>query len=156
MVLTNLENNFYNNLESYIKSKKQEVETDHSINKIKEYENTIKVLRNIFQVRQHKILLRTIQSTGEDKDGMTQEEINLFEDIKSLMESHKSRFETIIEKKTEKTKTKVLKKVKIVKNVPAYTGMDGILYGPFEPEQEKELPEAEVTFLIKAEMAKLG
>ena len=46
--------------------------------------------------------------------------------------------------------------MKIVKNVPVYTGVDGILYGPFEPEQEKELPEAEVNFLIKAEMARLG
>ncbi len=159
MVLADLHDKFYDKLEELVTTKKQELETDHSINNIREFENTVKLLRNIFQMRQQKILLRAIQSTGEDKEGMTTEEISLFEDIKSLMESNKLRFEKVFDNKKvkikNKTETKVLKKVKIVKNVPAYTGVDGTLYGPFEPEQEKVLPEAEVNFLIKAEMAKL-
>ena len=111
MVLSDLNDSFYNDLEKLIKTKKQELETDHSINNIREFENTVKLLRNIFQMRQQKILLRAIQSTGEDKEGMTNEEISLFEDIKSLMMSHKSRFETVFENKREKTENKIKTKV---------------------------------------------
>ncbi|MCC7552210.1 DNA replication complex GINS family protein [Candidatus Micrarchaeota archaeon] len=154
MILTELSEEFYEKVEIFVKQKKEEIEKEHSIIKIREFENTIKLLRTIFQIRQQKILLRTIQSSGDDKDGMTKEEIELFDDVKKLMKNHTQIFETSLENKKEEQK--VLKKVKIVKNVPAYTGIDGSIYGPFAPEQEKELPESEVKFLIKAEMARLG
>lgn len=154
MVLTELSDNFYTNVDTLVKTKREELKKEHSINNIREFENTIKLLREIFQIRQQKILLRTIQSSGEDKDGMTKEEIELFENIKKLMGDHTRIFETSFENKKEEKN--ILKRIKIVKNVPAYTGIDGSIYGPFKPEQEKELPEAEVNFLIKAEMAKLG
>ncbi len=155
MILTDLTDNFYDKLNKFIKEKKETVENEKSMNNLREFENTVKLLRSIFQIRQQKILLRAIQSGGEDKEGMTKEEIELFTQIKQLMSSHTQIFESVLEKRKEQPKAQ-FKKIKILKNVPAYTGADGSIYGPFKPEQEKELPETEVNFLLKADMAKLG
>jgi len=158
MVLVEVDNGFYTQVEDFIKNKQEELASDHSIDKLREFENIVKVLKDIFHLRQQKIVLRALQSTGEDEEGMTAEEEKLFSELTKSMVSYKSKLEALLEKKnigqSKKTEPKQFKRIKILKSVPAYAGKDGNIYGPFEPEQEKELPQPEAEFLIKAEMAK--
>lgn len=43
--------------------------------------------------------------------------------------------------------------VKIKQNIPAYSGIDGNVYGPFETGQRVKLPKEEAEFLLNANMA---
>jgi len=159
MALTVLSSEFYGGVCTFLTTQQDNLKEEQSLMKVKEIENTKKVLEDILRSRQRKILLRALQSTSKDTEGMAPEEVKLYREMRKVIGEHTLIIDNIIAGKKISSISKSIedfKKVKILKNVPAYKGIDGTLYGPYAPHEEKELPVKEAEFLIKTEVAEVA
>ncbi len=153
---------FYGQVDAMLKAKKDTLGKSHTIMDIREYENTAKIVREIHSMRQQKIILRALRlGTHNDTGGMTVEEHHLYDQVCAILEDSKSRFESNFSEKTVSGAaqsgpnggTSSLKKVRFLKEVAAFTGLDNNVYGPFKPGEIGELPESETSALLKARIA---
>ncbi len=160
--LVMLPSDFYAQAELILKSKKESFGKSHSIMDIREYENTAKIVREIHSMRQQKIILRALRlGTHNDTGGMTVEEHHLYDQVCAIIEDSKRRFENSFSEKTtiisttdgHNGRTSSLKNVRFLKEVPAFTGLDNNVYGPFKPGEIGALPESETSALLKGRIA---
>jgi len=148
--LSQLEDNFYSAVAAFIKQKNDEAFSSNSILKIREFENLQKIAAAIKEKREEKIVLMALR--GEKVNGfLTSEERALFEKLVSLLAQFRA---SINEEAGEKSDDGRLK-VKIIKDIEAYKGLDGSVYGPFKQDEVVILPKTEVEWLIKAKMAEM-
>jgi len=148
--LTPLDADFYENASGFLSTKKSEAFASGSALSIKEYENIKKILTTIKERREEKIILMAIRGEGTS-GGLTPEEKKL---LKELSDSVK-KFRESVSDSEEKTLAvpEKKKKVKLLKDVEPYKGLDNSVYGPFKSGDEVELPSAEAEWLLKAKMA---
>lgn len=149
--LSQLEEDFYGTVNAFIKQKKEEAFSSNSILKIREFENLQKIAGAIKEKREEKIVLMALR--GEKINGfLTPEEKALFEKLASLL----AEFHCSIDETTEKKQGSDRLKVKIIKDIEAYKGLDGNTYGPYKQDEIVFLPKTEVEWLIKAKMAEMA
>jgi len=148
--LSSLEENFYQTTAKFLEDKKCEAFSSNSITKIREYENLQKIIAIIKEKREEKILLMALRN--EKINGyLTPEEKVFFENLVKALND----FRNSINQKTETVCESEALKVKVIKDIDAYKGLDGKIYGPFKQDEIVSLPKAEVEWLIKAKLAEM-
>lgn len=148
--LSQVEPDFYQKLKIFIDEKKCNAFSSNSMMKIREYENIQKIVAAIKEKREEKILLMALR--GEKINGyITHEEKILFDKIQLTLMEFRKMINENEEKKCEATELKV----KIIKDIEAYKGLDGNTYGPYKQDEIVSLPKAEVEWLMKAKMAEM-
>jgi DNA replication initiation complex subunit (GINS family) len=140
---------FWSDAAIFIADKKKEAMNGESILAIKEYENIRKIVASIQMRREEKIVLMAVRGE-KDMPGLTKEEGSLLRDISERIHKCRDEVSDIWNgKKTDET----TKKVRILKDIEPYTGLDNNTYGPFSSGDEPLLPLAEAQWLIKSKMA---
>jgi len=159
--LVQLSPDFYTGLEAMVRQKKDALSKTHGIMEIKEFENTLKIIRDIYSIREQKILFKALRTTSHhDSAGMTVEEHQLFDSVVSTLKDSKRNLERFLgdDAQTERLEPEGsnggnIKKVRFLKEVPAFRGLDNNVYGPFKTGDTLELPLSETSALIKGKIA---
>ncbi len=148
--LSQLDDDFYAAADAFIKQKKDEAFSSNSILRIREFENLQKIVAAIKEKREEKIVLMALR--GEKVNGfLTPQEKALFDKLASVLAEFRSSTEAATDKKSQDERLKV----KIIKDIEAYKGLDGNIYGPYKQDEITLLPKTEVEWLIKAKMAEM-
>lgn len=148
--------------------KKQANSTDilSSQRKIKiqqEIDNAVRVLKDLYEVRERKIINRALYSvrTGsqfKDTTNMLKNEIKLYENLLKVLKNQKQEFFKLIENSSDKEEEtakhkgqKEIRKirVKFLEACPAVFGEDLEKYGPFKEGDEADIPEQLCSILEK-------
>jgi DNA replication initiation complex subunit (GINS family) len=154
--LVPLPGEFYSEAEMMLKRHEDRLRQDFSLQLAREYENTLKIIRDIYSRREGKILLRAMRSarTGEEVDGLASEEKTLLSSVVTLLEKNRERFERRLSAKNEgkaaadADEGKGLR-LKLLMDLPEFVGLDGNTYGPFKPGTEAVFPEDEAQRLLR-------
>ena len=170
--LGKLPEDFYPSVQSFLSSKFSEMEESRSVLQMREFENAAATIRELVLIRQQKLLFRAIRSGGEETkmEEMTREEYETYDRFRGIVQEENmklnsllSRFESA--KKTarpEQSEATVaaetaakpsVKKLRFVREVQEYIGMNRERIGPFKAGQESELPEQEADILLRQKMA---
>ncbi len=168
--LSGLPPDFYNAVRSMIAERKVKLAKSFSLSEAREFENTLKVLRDIYALREQKMLLRALAVAGGARDGsaLSVEEKWAFDEVVRVLEKGKGWFEallegeerTVIEEKAvekhshhEQKKAEQEAVVRFLVPMPEFVGADGKAYGPYEAGAKAELPAGETKLLIKRKAA---
>ena len=150
--LTKLDEDFYSRVKDFLSAKKDDAFSSNSILKIREYENLQKIVVSIKEKREEKIFLMALR--GDKVNGsLTPEEKELFNELVGVLKKFRVDIDGSVEE-AEEIKREQLK-VKLIKDIEAYKGLDGNVYGPFKKEELVSLPKAEVDWLVKAKIAEM-
>lgn len=148
--IVKLPEDFYRLVSQLLENKQDEALSAKSLIAIREHENIKKIVRSIAAKREEKIVLMAVR--GETNgEGLTEEEKELLKGLTSIImksrETVKSVWESDAPTPTES------QKVKMLKDVEKYRGLDNTIYGPFKEGDEKLLPKPEADWLRKSGMA---
>jgi len=155
--LTPLPDDFYTKMEKFIRAKKDEIRKSNSLSDIKELENIAKTLRGIRELREQKIVFKALKSEKRDVEGMTKDERRAYEKVAEVLADSRARVDDILQdaEPDETTEGKPFRKIRALKEVPAYKGTDAVTYGPFKLGDEMLLPEHEAEWLVKEKLAEV-
>ncbi len=155
--LSHLPDDFYERVGKLVSDSSERLREHQGIANMKEFENMVKIIRDIRRMREEKILFRALRSFGtkHDNSDMISEEHELYARIVEVLSENKKRHEMLEEKPIigKTGRENKFKKVKILKDVPLYNGVDNRNYGPFDSGDEKDLPTPEAEWLVKGKFA---
>lgn len=155
--LVELPEEFYASAWSLVVEMKEGLEKDFSLVKAKEYENTVKILRDIYLKREGKILMRAIRvaRTGEEVRGLTKDERRLLGSLVNLLKESKTRFEGSIARGEENggEEQKSSLDIVLMTDLPRFIGLGGEEMGPFEKGEKVALPVEEAERLMRRKAA---
>lgn len=149
--LVDLEADFYNALNSFMQNEKKKYLdslNDFSESKARNFSNLKKIIEEIFNLREKKILNKALiaSRTKEiDSSNLCPQEEKTFNEILSILNSQREFFERVFNGETgEKNENtgKDLNKVsiRIICDVPSFIGTDLKEYGPYKEGESVELP----------------
>ncbi|MEM5792948.1 MAG: hypothetical protein QXY45_01125 [Candidatus Aenigmatarchaeota archaeon] len=153
--LVKLPPDFYEKVRMYIDQKEKISKKKKDQISQKEVENTKRVLEDIYNRRETKILQQAIfaSRTGIPIQNLTKEEEKLFRQLVDLLKFQREKTLNILTKnKEEEIK---LKKVKFTQEVPEFVGIDMKKYGPFKEGDEDEIPEENADLMIRSGIARM-
>jgi len=146
-----VEPDFYKSVSGFLEEKKQKAMESGSLLSIKEYENIKRIVSAIQSRREEKIVLMAVRGESES-EGLSTEEAELLADLcKRIAECR----DTVSGIWMGKESGPSLKKVRILKDIEAYTGVDKNIYGPYRSGDEPSLPQPEAQWLLKSRMAEV-
>ncbi len=148
-----LPEDFYHAVSDLLSKKSEEALSSKSILSIKEYENIKKIVIAIQSKREEKIVLMAVRGEREGS-GLTAEERELLKELSSIIKKARETVKSAWSS-TEQEEADASRKIKIVKDVSQYRGLDNSVYGPFKQGTEQLLPRAEAEWLLKAGMAEM-
>lgn len=149
-----LEPAFYEDAAKLIADRKRAALDSGSILAIKEYENIRKIVAAIQMKREEKIVLMAVR--GErDSPGLTREEAGLLRELAERIMSSRAKVSDIWNNGQEAGSVSSTRKVRILKDIEAYSGIDKAVYGPFRAGDERILPMPEADWLLKSRLAEL-
>jgi len=149
--IVNLPEDFYQEASALLSKKKEDAVSSQSLLAIKEYENIKKIMLSISAKREEKIVLMAVR--GENPgEGLTSEEKVMLKELSSIIINSRQKVKNIWDRE-EAPPTPSGKRIKILKDVEQYRGIDSSLYGPFKEGEEHMLPDKEADWLLKAGMA---
>lgn len=154
--LQKLSPNFFKNVLSYLQEKTKIMESQKSKDSVfskeaaktaKDLENTKKIIRDLYEKREHKILELALSDSRlkeETDTAMLNEEKKLYKEILDILNQYRiSILFSLLSNKPPEIK-KIIKKIKkeketirlvrFIKAVPKFIAPDLNIYGPFEPE----------------------
>lgn len=149
--IVSLPEDFYQLMAQVLAKKGSEAMSGKSLLAIKEYENIKKIIAAISAKREEKIVLMAVRGEKEGA-GLTAEEREMLKELSSII--RKSR-ETVKAVWATEEATDDSRKIKILKDISQYRGLDNSVYGPFKAGEEQMLPRAEAEWLLKAGMAEI-
>lgn len=128
-----------------------------SFSKAKDFSNLKKLIEEIFQMREKKLLNKALLTTRiEDytKTNLTDAEIETFDKLLKVLTGHRKRIEFLFDEHAE-TQDKSLNNlaVRIIKEVPSFIGADMKEYGPYSQPQEIILPSKVGNLLVEKGLA---
>lgn len=147
-----LPEDFYQRVKELLQKKSAEAINSKSILTIKEYENIKKIVITIQIKREEKLALIALRGDKE-VNGITKEEKDFVERFSGIIDDMRNEIHDRWEWQENKGNIKKDKRVKILKDVEQYKGIDSNIYGPFRLGDEIDLPEEEANWLLKAKMA---
>ena len=150
--IVNLPEDFYNVIASLLAKKNDEAHDSKSLLAIKEFENIKKIVIAIQSKREEKIVLMAVRGEREGV-GLTAQEKELLKELSSIIKRSRESVKNAWE--SEESTLSASRKIKILKDVSQYRGLDNSLYGPFRQGEEQKLPSAEAEWLLKAGMAEI-
>jgi DNA replication initiation complex subunit (GINS family) len=148
--IVSLPEDFYGTVSQLLVKKSDEAMGSKSLLVFKEHENIKKVVISIQAKREEKIVLMAVRGEREGS-GLTAEERELLKELSSIIK--KSRESVRNAWGSEDASPAHSDKIKLLKDVSQYRGLDNALYGPFRSGEEQLLPKAEAEWLLKAGMA---
>lgn len=180
--LASLPPEFYSDVSSFLSSKFSEMESSRSVMQMREFENAVAITREISVIRQQKILFKAIRNSGAHTgtDQMTKSEHELYDRFCAVLEDARSGLETTLLRYESKKSASLasrgaqdaqnsrqgaakaaseagagssLKKVRFLKEVPAYKGSNNETFGPYKPGEEGQLPQSEADWLTRGKLA---
>jgi DNA replication initiation complex subunit (GINS family) len=149
--LVALSDDFYSLISHLLAKKGGEAFVSKSLLAIKEYENIKKIVIAIQAKREEKIVLMAVRNEREGA-GLTSEERQMLHDLTQTVSKYREIVKSVWVSETVPQDTK---RIKIMKEVSQYRGLDNALYGPFRSGDETLVPNAEADWLLKAGMAEL-
>jgi DNA replication initiation complex subunit (GINS family) len=152
-VLQTLPDGFYKAARKLIEKKDEELKKNFSLTEAKEYESIVKVVEDIHERRKQKIILRAMKAGAAEEATLAVEEKELFSKIHKIVEEEAGDFVKMIEGKEGKVDEESIKRIKILKNLPKFVGVDLKAYGPFKEGDSTELPDKEAQLLVRRGIA---
>ncbi|NYZ77453.1 DNA replication complex GINS family protein [Candidatus Micrarchaeota archaeon] len=153
--LSSLEEDFYDAASDFLRQKREEAFSNGSMPAIREYENIKKIISTIKERREEKIVLMAIRGEGTP-GGLTPDEVELLKELSDSVKRFRGKMSELFSSE-ENGKAfaprKKSRRVKLLKDVEPYKGLDNGVYGPFKSGEEVELPPEEAEWLLKAKMA---
>jgi DNA replication initiation complex subunit (GINS family) len=150
--IVSLPDDFYQSISALLAKKSGEAMSSKSLLAIKEFENIKKIIIAIQAKREEKIVLMAVR--GErDGIGLTGEEKVMLKELSSIIRKSRETVKNVWD--SEDAVQANSRKIKILKDVSQYRGLDDSLYGPFRQGEEQMLPRAEAEWLLKAGMAEI-
>ena len=174
--LVSLQPEFYTSIEAFLSSKFSTLESGRSVLEMREFENSVAIIREISSIRRQKILFKAIRSGGRHgkADDMTREEHELYDRFCAIIEDTKGGLEAMLLKYSSPqanpaavrkedgqqngmnyAESTTIKKVRFIKDVPAYKGPNNETLGPFKPGEESALPLMEADWLVRGKLAEM-
>ncbi|MDO8538322.1 MAG: hypothetical protein Q7S21_05545 [archaeon] len=148
--LVEVETDFFNSLNEFIKAEKEDYISslkDFSIAKARNFTNLKKMVEEIFSLREKKILSLALVSarTNElNEEHMALQEKQLYSEMVKVLNKHKKMTDEIFDgsssKSSEKAKDLNNLSIKILSDIPSFIGTDMKEYGPFKKDETVELP----------------
>jgi DNA replication initiation complex subunit (GINS family) len=149
--IVGLPEDFYRIMSEMLSKKGSEAMSSKSLLSIKEYENIKKIIAAISAKREEKIVLMAVRGEKEGA-GLTAEEKEMLKELSSIIKRSR---ETVKAVWASEEPPEDARKIKILKDVSQYRGLDNSVYGPFRAGDEQMLPRAEAEWLLKAGMAEI-
>jgi DNA replication initiation complex subunit (GINS family) len=138
----------------------------------KELDGSRKQALALIRLRRHKIIIRSLGAIdGIEPEGMTTKEKEVYSRVKDLCQGEEERIAGALWRKPaaqkggvhseahpsgQSARESVLKRLQIVKEIPAYRGADSVVYGPFKAGETAMLPSSEAEWMLKGGMAQDG
>lgn len=170
---------FYNQTIRYLNEKKAILEAQQNKTDIfsttelkktrKQLENINRILTELYEIRERKIVELAIYSSRSEEDftsaNITKEESLLFESVKDIFKSFRKdilvnmlegKLPKISHKKSKELNTsteKIKKLIRFIKTTPKFMAEDTNIYGPFETEDVANIPNKSADLLIKNDKA---
>ncbi len=163
--LVDVEEDFFVSLNSFMKTEKEaylKSLTDPSSSKATSFSNLQKLLVELFELREKKLLNKALVSSRTGDDTVfksSKEEQKTFKKMLTVLKEHRFYLDSIFgnsEKETQEKKDLNNSRIRILKEVPSFVGSDMKEYGPFKEKEEVELPQKTASLLIKRELAELN
>ncbi|MCI0504292.1 hypothetical protein L0Y65_06315 [Candidatus Micrarchaeota archaeon] len=151
--IVGLQEDFYRSVSELLSKKSGDAMSSKSLLAIKEYENIKKIVTAIQTKREEKIVLMAVRGEREGV-GLTAEERELLKELSSTIRKSRDAVKSVWG--SEEAAPANSRRIKILKDVSQYRGLDNSLYGPFRPGEEQMLPRAEAEWLLKAGMAEMA
>jgi len=148
--IVSLPADFYQSVSQLLSNKATEVHSSKSLLAIKEYENIKKIIISIQAKREEKIVLMAVRGDGEGV-GLTAEEKEMLKGLTSIIRKSRDTVKNVWE--SEEPLSDDSRRIKMVKDVAQYRGLDNSVYGPFKRGEEQMLPQPEAEWLLKAGLA---
>ena len=153
-VLQNLPVDFYKAVKKLVEKKSEELKKNFSLIEAREYESIVKVAEDIHERRKQKVVMRAMKpGVEQDEVSLAEEERELFEQIRKAVVEEADNFNRMIQGKEGKVAEESIKRIKILKNLPKFVGVDLKVYGPFKAEDVASLPCENAESLIKRGIA---
>ncbi len=145
-----VEKDFYSQLRLFIEAKKAAVMKNQSFAEMRELENIRKVAKSIVAKRKEKLLMISAL-LEQEPEGLADEERLFLTQIRKVSSDSFGIIDSMFDEPKNDIPPRT--KVKIVKTIDAYKGLDNNIYGPFREGEEILLPEEEAEWLLKSKMA---
>lgn len=160
-----LSGDFPDKAREFVRACSEKLEKNFDLVGAREFENSLKILRDINDRRMHKILLKALRArkgAEEETAGLTGEEQKFFQNVVELLRQNEERFENILSKKMQAVKEEATlitraqgHELKFVLDIPCFVGIDLNNYGPFKAGERAVLPESEAELLLKKKLAEI-
>ena len=161
--LVALPKDYYPTLCEFLKEKKEKALNATEMER-REFDNIIRIVKDMSSLRKQKLLFRAVRSGQKhETEGMTAEEHALYDKFCGLLAEDAQMLESVcngalsahISHADEEGSRASIKKVKLLKEIPAYKGSDNSTYGPFKPGEEAQMPQSEADWLVKGKFAEV-
>lgn len=143
-----LQDGFYAEVADFLAKKKEEALHGDSMLPLREYENTRKIFRDVQAKREEKIVLMAIRGESAGS-GLTPEEREMLAELSATIARGRERVTAMVGGGRQPAR----KRVRLLKDMDKYKGMDNAVYGPFREGEEQALPPGEAEWLVQNGMA---
>ena len=163
--LQELEPDFYSSLASYLKEKKEFLEsirskpafTREDIEKEEmHYRNIERLVRELIALREKKIIGMALYAvrTGSiiDTSMLTPIEKKFYEDLLRLIKNHEESLIAMPQQQEQATEEDDFVLVKFKKDMPEFLGLEGEVYGPFKKDDMTKLPKEIASVLVEKDV----
>lgn len=152
-MLQALPEGFYKEMKKLVEKKDEGLKKNFSLTEAKEYESILKVAEEIHERRKQKIIMRAMKVGATDETALAEEEKEIFSKIRKSVEEDAENFGKMIHGKGGRIDEESIKRIKILKNLPKFVGVDLKTYGPFKEGDSIELPDKEAQLLVRRGIA---
>lgn len=152
--LVKLEDGFYSELKAFLEAREAEARTTQNLLVMKECENVRRIAKALINKRMEKIVLVSIRGR-DDVPGLTHEEREFLAKLRDVVKEREAAIINFMEEKKCEDNTDNIKRIKFVKDISPYKGLNEKVYGPYKTGEEAELPAEEAQWLLKEKMAEL-
>ncbi|HPM85844.1 MAG: hypothetical protein PHY04_02845 [Candidatus ainarchaeum sp.] len=156
--LVEVDEDFISSLENFVEDEKKKYLDslkNFSSSQAREFTNLKRIIDDVFQMREKKILNKALISAHTkdyDDTNMSVEEKEIFKKIYKILITHREIFSNLFGE-SEKEITDLVN-VMILQDIPTFVGTDMKEYGPYSQGQEVKLPQKVSRMFITRKMAK--
>jgi len=154
--LSKISDDFYKKAKKYLEQKRKLTKKKTDRSSQLEVENIQRVLEDVFNRRETKILQKAVFSTrtGIPVQNLIKIEEKFFRQLVELLKYQREKTLNILTKKTKEKEEAKLQKLKFTQDIPEFVGSDLKKYGPFKSDEEGEIPLENAELMIKTGNAK--
>jgi len=152
--LAKLEDGFYSELRAFLEAREAEARATQNLLVMKECENVRRIAKAVINKRMEKIVLVSIRGRDE-VPGLTQEEREFLARLRDVVGEREAAMIGFMGEKRCDGNMDNIKRIKFVKDISPYKGLNEKVYGPYKTGEEAELPGEEAQWLLKEKMAEL-